>query len=565
VGLGATGTAQRWFNLYSSDLDEDTEYLDDQSLAVKITAVKTGQPGGPPGLELNPGDLSGKVDALGFFIPDGSTTGSLFLITDSPPTGALRASYGKRTHLGDLLPHLLMSRGPQSGQIDTNLAQLLAGTPNIQFSDASWASGITPGQLVGWNSTSNLLVLADPSGVSGPVVTPLGIRGNANNVIQEGLFTATSALFTADLLYADKTNPGSLTNTPNEWFIGRAISSTQLLVNMNAIPLQSSGEVVPPVTFPAALFDGSLQAGDTCAFNTTSGKFVRANTNDPTLLPIGIRGNNNNVIQSSKYTAQAGSPFIAGTRYYASAVAGSLTDTANDWYMGVAIDTVTLLVNANGVPIPRQWEEEHHATSGYHMFKYGNAATQAAIASPSSGMIFLRTDTDPPRIEYWNGTAWAIATNSEIEIPSGTKMLFAQAAVPVGWTLDAALHDRVIRVVDNSPAPTGASGGETAGTWTVSGFSATGHALTEAEMPAHKHYGWGFNSTGWDFGVVGTAANLTGAEGSDNNNRYYYNSTVGGGVGPTGATGPGQTHVHTVSNDGMWRPAYVNVIICTKD
>lgn len=45
-------------------------------------------------------------------------------------------------------------------------------------------------------------------------------------------------------------------------------------------------------------------------------------------------------------------------------------------------------------------------TRGYPKLAYGNSAAQAAIASPTSGYPFLRTDTVPPRLEVSNGTDW---------------------------------------------------------------------------------------------------------------------------------------------------------------
>lgn len=122
----------------------------------------------------------------------------------------------------------------------------------------------------------------------------------------------------------------------------------------------------------------------------------------------------------------------------------------------------------------------------------------------------------------------------------GTRMLFVQAAAPTGWTLDASLNDRMLRI--NS-----ASGGTSGGSWTISGCSVDAHTLSTAEMPSHSH-------------VVGPFA--TGAPGA-------------GGLGDTALametatgtstlTGGGTGHVHPFTSDASWRPLYVNAIICTK-
>jgi len=527
------GTVQQWFNLYSAESEEDVEFVNGDFQAVRITAVETGDPGlGSSGNELNP-QTSGAVDDLGFFT---DPTLSLYLILDNPVDSDVRVAYGKRTSLGTLLPHLLMNRGPKGGQLDTRILRLLLGTPNAQFNDPTiWEGSVAEGAVVAFNTLTSKFVNADPNGD----LFPVGIRGNYNNLIMEGLYTANSNLFSVDFLYADKANPGSLTNSSNEWFIGRAISSTQLLVNMNQIAIEPNGETVPPVTFPEALFNPAIQPGTPIAWSGTL--FEIADSDDPSRLPLGIKGTSNNVIQNGKYTALVGTPFVSGVRLYAGAdaFAGVLVTTENDWYMGIGIDDTTMLVNANGVPIPAQWEEEHSSGSGYHKFKFGSEATRDLL-SPDSGMIFLRDDTTPPRIEYWDGSTWQFASADHADIPAGSKMLFMQDSVPTGWTLDVAVNDAVVRVVDSE-----ALGGVTGGSWTITGFQADPHALTISEMPAHTHNIDGVAiATGDASGFSGLMRNLGGA---------------------TDSTGGGTTHEHAVSNDGTWRPSYINAIVCIRD
>ncbi len=56
------------------------------------------------------------------------------------------------------------------------------------------------------------------------------------------------------------------------------------------------------------------------------------------------------------------------------------------------------------------------------------------------------------------------------------------------------------------------------------------HALTEAEMPAHKHFGFGDDTPGWIFGDSAIGGAKVGHQGAlDSNNFYYGTSTVGGG------------------------------------
>ncbi len=132
-------------------------------------------------------------------------------------------------------------------------------------------------------------------------------------------------------------------------------------------------------------------------------------------------------------------------------------------------------------------------------------------------------------------------------IPAGTRMLFGSVPPP-GWTLVTDFHDRVLRIVNNTTDV-----GLTGGGWTITGLSAStiveGHSLTIDEMPPHSHKYYKLSAT--------------------------YDSTSGGDQifrGPvltdTTVVGGGQPHSHgastTVSHDGSWRPAYVNIVMAEK-
>ncbi len=539
------GTVQQWFNIYTEDYSGDEEYTNDDFNEVQILQVRSGTPGlgafGSGSVEVDP-SVTGTTDALGFYV---NPLKSLYLVLSNEITGPVRVAYGKRGYLGELLPQQLMNRGPKGGQIDTRIARLLFGTPNAQFEDANlWDSSSSAGDVVAWNEGTAKFVLADPDND----LDPVGVRGNFNNLIMEGLYTATINTYTVGKLYADKANPGSLTNAENEWFIGRAISATQLLVNALGFAGFST-EPTTPVQFPANLFENSLQAGNTCYWNSLNSKFEAADS--VTNLPLGIRGNDNNVIQSGKYSALSGNPFVSGTRYYAGASPGFLITEENDWFMGIGIDSTTLLVNANAVPIPSKWTEEHYSGSGYHKFKIGDSTDRdTGIPSPGTGMLFIRDDTPNPSIEYWTGLAWASATTTISSIPSGSKMLFVQDTVPTGWTLDTTVTDKVIRVVDSA-----ASGGVTGGNWTISGISGAAHQLIISEIPSHTHNA--LNST-----ITPGVGNFQFSH-LRNNAGYPGSSQESTSANiPTGGDG---SHSHGVTSDGTWRPSYINAIICIKD
>jgi hypothetical protein len=302
--------------------------------------------------------------------------------------------------------------------------------------------------------------------------------------------------------------------------------------------------VTPGVTFPSSLFL-SVQEGQTVAFEQATGKFIRAETQNALKLPTGLRGRGNNVIISGLYSPSSGSPFTTGTKYFADPnTPGFLTTTANDWYVGVATASNQLLVNITSVPIPNKWAQQHDSNTGLHTFTFGSDASRPA--NPVSGTIHIRTDIDPPRIEYYTGVAWADATAGG-DIPAGTRMMFVQNTVPTGWTFDSSLNDRVVLVTNIL-----GSGGTSGGDWDITGLSADPHALDISEIPSHQH-------------------DIFGGGGGDENVTYNFNGPDGSashsGVGgrPTELAGGGVSHSHAVSSDGTWRPNYVNVIICTKN
>lgn len=147
------------------------------------------------------------------------------------------------------------------------------------------------------------------------------------------------------------------------------------------------------------------------------------------------------------------------------------------------------------------------------------------------------------------------------DIPSGTKMIFKQASAPAGWTFVSEDNDRVM--LNTS---TEAEGGDTGGSWTISGLSAStgSHALTEAELP---------NITVQLYGA---------SEGAERNLGYPNCYTVIGSTGDSGrafftdsyegyqlcktpnTNGSAHSHSASVSQNGSWRPSYAKVITCQK-
>jgi hypothetical protein len=135
------------------------------------------------------------------------------------------------------------------------------------------------------------------------------------------------------------------------------------------------------------------------------------------------------------------------------------------------------------------------------------------------------------------------ALNQTSVIPSGTNMLFLQATVPVGWTLNSSFTDRVIRVATGG---TGDKGGQTGGSWNIAGVTIGGTSLTISQLPPHSHT---------IAQSLITASGFAGGGGTP----------FGAGSVQTGSQGAGAAHSHGFSNDGTWRPSYANVIVGTKN
>jgi hypothetical protein len=151
-----------------------------------------------------------------------------------------------------------------------------------------------------------------------------------------------------------------------------------------------------------------------------------------------------------------------------------------------------------------------------------------------------------------------------LPFPTGTKMVFFQAAAPTGWTQDVTNTDAALRVVSTA-------GGGTGGTHGVSSPPSTEHThtgpshthttasvgLSIAQMPIHTHSmgrvcgGYGGLQFSGGSGMTDTSPN-TGPSGSG----------AGHDHGDTGAQGTGITSSTTPT---AFAPKYINVIVCSKN
>ena len=162
---------------------------------------------------------------------------------------------------------------------------------------------------------------------------------------------------------------------------------------------------------------------------------------------------------------------------------------------------------------------------------------------------------------YSDGTNIVQASSSftPSTVPSGTNMLFYQAAAPTGWTQLTSVNDYSVRIVSGT-------GGITNGVIGVStmfsgSYSVGATAITAAQMPSHTH---GVNDPGHTHGGMNAAAfpdtfNSTPYFPNNANFDTPYNWSAVTGISIQSAGG-GQSHTHTIPN-----LQYADVIICTKN
>ena len=168
--------------------------------------------------------------------------------------------------------------------------------------------------------------------------------------------------------------------------------------------------------------------------------------------------------------------------------------------------------------------------------------------------------------------------------PTGTVMVFYQAAAPTGWTKSTSHNNKALRVVSgngggsggthglSSPPSTAHTHTETAHTHSIgahshgNNLSAAAHTLSTAQMPSHNHnvgkISAGYSSSASNYysgnqhnpssSTGGGGSHSHGMSGSVSNSAAYNSGSAGGGA--TGSAGP-----------TAFAPQYVDVIICSKN
>ena len=161
------------------------------------------------------------------------------------------------------------------------------------------------------------------------------------------------------------------------------------------------------------------------------------------------------------------------------------------------------------------------------------AASQAEMEAGSEAAL---RSMSPLRVAQ----AISALVHTSSVFPTGTVMLFAQAAAPTGWTKQTTHNDKSLRVVSGTG---GGSGGSVAFSTVFGRTASDASSLSIAQLAAHAHSISGTNNTSGSY------------------SGYMTNSSSVQFSGGTGSKGDGSTHSHGLD----LRVQYLDVIICLKD
>ena len=161
-------------------------------------------------------------------------------------------------------------------------------------------------------------------------------------------------------------------------------------------------------------------------------------------------------------------------------------------------------------------------------------STPIGATTPSTGKFTTLESTGVATLNS------LVVTGNINQLESGLVACFFQAAAPTTWTQVTTQNDKLLRVVSGA-------GGGTAGSWTITGVSVDSHVLAISEIPSHDHT---VETQGPEYAGAATGV------------RGFTPATSGRN---TGLTGGGSGHVHGLTSDAAWRPAYIDMILASKD
>jgi hypothetical protein len=163
-------------------------------------------------------------------------------------------------------------------------------------------------------------------------------------------------------------------------------------------------------------------------------------------------------------------------------------------------------------------------------------------------------------LNYVHGVTSNIQTQINNFLPSGTRMPFAQAAAPTGWTQDITdnANNRMLRVVNTTGNGIGGTASPILNNTVPSHTHTFTGSFTGAALGTHTHTtplptGW---SSGGSGGINFHSGSVSGASGYNGVSNAISAGTPSGTISGTNAAN---------ASASDWTPRYIDLIICSKN
>lgn len=250
----------------------------------------------------------------------------------------------------------------------------------------------------------------------------------------------------------------------------------------------------------------------------------------------------------------------------------AFTRTWNAAYEAQPADTENISLGAGRIrdfksDVQERGEVDHSWAGNADDGKHKQITILAPLGSDPANIAnhgFLYTKNVSAKVElFWededgNVVQITVAGDLNAGFPAGTSMLFQQTLAPTGWVKQTSHNNKGMRLQTGSVTTGGANSFSTV---FGAGKVTAGRALTEAQMPSHKHFAV-HNSTATTNSVnSATEAMRAASAGGLGNSDYQLQSTTANPtVGKTSTTGSGTTHNHGLTMDLQ----FVDFIIANK-
>ena len=313
---------------------------------------------------------------------------------------------------------------------------------------------------------------------------------------------------------------------------------TNFYESINALTVTSGtidGTTIGATTATTGKFTTVNASGQiTSTVTTGTAPFVVASTTAVANLTASNVSTNANLTGAITSTGNA---TILGTASFTSAnLAGALTDETGTG-SAVFATSPTLVTPALGTPTALVGTNITGTASGLSIG--GNAATATAAT----------TATTATTASILNGT-WN-------QMPAGTRVPFAQAAAPTGWTQDTSSNadNRMLRVVNTTGNGVGGSDSPIVNSTTMVAHT---HTFTGTALAAHTHTDSGHTHVSMGYGG-GSSIGV----GTVDYNNVGVTETGYASISSNSAGTPSGSNSTTTG--ASWSPRYIDMIICAKN